>query len=272
MIHIDSIDGYKVNLGNPVPRILFWDIETAKMIIEMNTYSLKQYSNFLNPMDIKRDIWMVCVAWKWLGDSHISSTSVLNDPERFARDYADDYHVIATIHKLMDSADIVVAHNGDAFDWKIFTSRCIKHNLVPPKKPVMIDTLKVARREFKFSSNQLRYLAKFLDVSDKDNAPEWDLVAHGDREAIQYCEKYCRQDIRTLEGVYLKLRPYITNHPNCSVMLSGVHHETCPKCGSGNFKRNGYKYSQGGKYQAYQCGECYGFFQGKKNLKEIVNK
>lgn len=241
------------------PKILLWDVETAKMVLRMRTYSLKQYSNFLNPMDIERDIWMVCAAWKWYGEPVVASTSVLKDAERFKNNYADDYHVVKTLWDLMDEADILVAHNGDAFDWKIFTSRCIANHLPPPNKPVMVDTLKIARREFKFSSNQLRYLAKFLGVTDKDDAPKWDLVAEGNEEEIGYCEKYCRQDIRTLDAIYTRLLPYITNHPHVG------HRGLCPKCRHFDIQSAKTRYLKSGKsYKQMRCnpkGGCGSYFK-----------
>lgn len=243
------------------------------MQLEWSAYSLKMYSKYINPDAIKRDIWMVCAAWKWLGKPFVASTSVLNDPDRFNKDYADDYHVVKTLWDLMHDTDILIAHNGDNFDWKIFTSRCIYHGLEPPPKPLMIDTLKSARKEFKFSSNALRYLAKFLKVSLKDESPDWKGVAIGDREAIKYCEIYCRGDIRALEGIYLKLRPYITNHPNLNAMLNGIEYDACPSCGHFDQESRGYRYTKAGKYQRYRCkessGGCGAWSQSKKNLKKV---
>lgn len=253
------------------PKILLWDLETAKMKLSHYTYSLKQFSKYISPDAIERDIWMVCGAWKWLDQPYVASTSVLNDPERFKENYADDYHVVKTIHDLLSEADILIAHNGDNFDWKIFTARCIANGLEPPSKPLMIDTLKAARKEFKFSSNALRYLARFLGVEDKGQSPKWDKVAVGDVESIKFCEQYCRQDIRTLEGIYLKMRPYITNHPNFNAILDGTHHKTCPKCGHWDVQKRGFDYTKTAKYQKYSCktqtGGCGGWSRDKKNLK-----
>lgn len=256
-----------------MPKILMWDVETARMVLRIETYSLKQYSTYLSPDWIESDIWMPCASWKWLGDDYIASTSVLKDMSRFERDFRDDYHVIKTLYDLVNAADILIAHNGDNFDWKIFTARCVFHGLPPPKKPLMIDTLKAARKEFKFSSNSLRYLCRFLGLPLKDESPDWSLVAAGDADEILNCERYCRGDIKALEALYLRLRPYITNHPNLNAILEGVHHETCPKCSHWDIERRGYAYTKAGKYQRYSCrpqtGGCGGWFKSKKNLKTV---
>lgn len=239
-----------------LPKVLTLDIETAKMICEVWTYSLKQRSDYLDPMTIKRDIFIVCAAWKWLGENYVASTSVLNDKERFEKNYADDYHVVKTIYDLISEADIVIGHNIQRFDWRVFTSRCIAHGMMPPPLPKFIDTLKIARKEFQFSSNQLRYLARFLGVEDKDRSPDWELVARGDPQEIGYCEQYNRQDVRTTEAVYEKLKPYATNHPNIKLFLTGQHHIACPTCNGPNMGRRGYIVAQAKKYQRWQCSDC----------------
>lgn len=220
-VNLHSIRDTKQITG---PKILLWDIEKCGAIVRFKAYQLKLYTPYIDPKHIERDGWIPCAAWSWLDDPYVAAVSVLNDPERFKKDYSDDYHVVKTLWSVLNEADIIVAHNGDNFDWKEFTARCIKHNLEPPSKPVMIDTLKVARKEFKFTSNKLSYLAEFLGVELKDEAPDWDLVDRGDPDEIAKAVKYCMRDVRSLKGVYLRLRPYITNHPHIG------HRGLCPKC------------------------------------------
>lgn len=254
------------------PKILLWDIETMKMLLEMETYSLKQYSSYLSYKDIKRPVTIFCVAWQWLGHPQVTSTSVLNDPKRFYKCYWDDYHVVKTIHDLVSEADVLIAHNGDNFDWKMFTARCLYHDIAPPKKPLMIDTLKIARREFKIESNSLGYLCKYLGVEDKMHSPNWGKIAKGDREEIAEAERYCRGDIRSLRGVYEKLRPFATNHANLNSIIDGDG-KNCPKCFHWDLEKRGFNYTKAGKYQSYQCklktGGCGGWSQGKKNLTKV---
>lgn len=251
------------------PNMCYWDIETGMGKVEYYTYDLKQYSNYINPKHVTSPVWISCAAWKFQGSNVVSSTSVLNDPERFKKCYHDDYHVVKVLHELVESVDILVAHNGDRFDWKMFAGRCLFHGLPPPKRPRMIDTLKICRKEFKIMSNSLRFAADFLGVAQKDESPDWELIARGDAREIKNAERYCRQDIRALEGVYLKIRPWDKNHPNHNAYLSGVHHLTCKTCGSDNLKKNGHKYTQAGKYQEYGCLDCGAHTVDRKNLKVV---
>lgn len=259
-------DSLRIVAGGP--KVLLWDLETGMGEITKGFYQLKNYSNFENPDNVKHPVWIVCAAWQWLGTDIVASTSVLKDPKRFKNCYHDDYYVVKTLHSLLEEADILVAHNGDRFDWPLFNWRCVFHNLTPPKKPRLVDTLKIARKEFKSESNSLRYLARMLDVSEKDKSPDWQKIFEGDPEEIVHCERYCRQDIRALRALYLRLRPYSTSHVNLNAMTEGIHHDTCPKCLSGNLSKRGFSYTNAGKYQRYVC-ECGSWSTGKKNLKKV---
>lgn len=246
-------------------KIALWDIETAKMQVSFSTYSRKLYSPFLPSDAIKRHIWMPCAAWKMLGDKRVFSACVLDDPKRFKKCYFDDYVVVKALHDLMHEVDVIVAHNGDNFDWKMFTARCIFHDLPPPPRPLMIDTLKVARSCFKFEANDLRYLARFLGVEEKGQAPDWELIAIGDEKEIKLCASYNKQDIRALEPIYLKLRPYMKNHPN----VNAAHRlpvDVCPTCASPNIILRGFHVTRSGKKQRMQCQECGAWCQEKKSL------
>lgn len=235
------------------------------MLIRGSTYDLKQYSKRLSADWIERSRWMPCAAWKFLGSNVIGSVSVLHDPERFEKDYSDDYHVVKVLHQVLSEADILVAHNGDQFDIKEFNKRALLNGL-PPLKPLRTyDTLKVARKYFRFESNQLRFLCKELGIEEKGESPDWDKICYGDPEEIAVCASYNRQDIRALEALYLKLRAWDQNHPSIAPYLGGIKHLVC-RCGSDDLVKNGNRYTQSGKYQSYMCNSCGAFTADKKNM------
>ena len=66
-----------------------------------------------------------------------------------------------------DESFVLLAHNGDKFDIKKFNAACIKHDLPPVQERQTIDTLKQARKHFRFDSNRLDYLGRFLEVGEK---------------------------------------------------------------------------------------------------------
>ena len=252
-------------------KIALWDIETAKIKFSHYGYSRKLLSPFLSSDAIERPLWLPCASWKFLNQPRIYSACVLDDMKRFKKNYADDYVVIKALWDLMHEVDVIVAHNGDAFDWKTFTARCVVHDFKPPPRPLMIDTLKVARKNFKFDANDLRFLARFLNVGTKGESPEWDLIAIGDEDEIRKCLKYNRQDVKTLEPIYLKLRPWIKNHPNVNAH-NNLPIDVCPTCASPELQLRGYHVTKTGKYRRMQCQVCGAWCQEKKSIKNVKIK
>lgn len=121
----------------------------------------------------------------------------------------DDSRIVKNLWKLLDEADIVIAHNGKRFDIPKINSRFILNGCPPPSFYKQIDTKEVASRNFGFSSNKLDALAGYFNIRHKDDTDFdlWVRCLKGDKKALQYMEKYNIGDIEILEKVYLKLRP-----------------------------------------------------------------
>jgi DNA-directed RNA polymerase subunit RPC12/RpoP len=83
----------------------------------------------------------------------------------------------------------------------------------------------------------------------------------GNEKAWKMMEKYNRQDVVLLERLYDRLKPWIRNHPNHSAH-SGE--PCCTNCGSENFVRNGWAFTQLLKYPRYRCNDCGKYFRGNK--------
>lgn len=236
-------------LTSPGPKILIWDVETSYMLLRgYDMFPKHGYS-----LDaIERDWIMLGASWKWLGD--VSTKSVSVSPKR----PESDYEVISMLHTVLSEADILIGHNADGFDYKKFNARAIVHGFDPicPKKTV--DTLKLARRYFKFTSNKLRYIARVLGVEDKDESPEWAKCIAGDPEALRYMRQYNRQDVITTEQVYLKLRGYHNTHPDLNKIspirdVIGEEVHACPKCQSTHVQSRGKSSANKSKYQCMDC-------------------
>jgi predicted RNA-binding Zn-ribbon protein involved in translation (DUF1610 family) len=78
-------------------------------------------------------------------------------------------------------------------------------------------------------------------------------------------KSYNIADILSLEGVYLKMRPWIENHPNVAVYIKDQQDPACPKCG-GKVQKRGFRVTNLGKYQSYQCQNCHGWSRDRHNL------
>lgn len=239
------------------PKIMFWDLETSH--VEAKVWSL--FKPMINPSDIINDWFLLCGAWKFLGEDEIFTASCTRR-ELLAR---NDKRIVSIIRKAVEEADLIVAHNGDAFDTKKLKARIIKHGLEPLSFVKSIDTLKVARKEFKFTSNRLDAIGAFLGVGRKISNPPglWDNVEAGSMEHMEMMLDYNKQDVVLLEEVYLRLRPHMQNHPNINLFAPVVKGEVvCNACTSTNSRKYGFTFSNTRKYQKHQCMDCGSIFKG----------
>lgn len=202
-------------------------------------------------------------AAKWLGDSH-TIVKALPDFQGYQRNKKDDRLLVQDLHKLLSQADILVAHNIDRFDMRKANARFIIHGLDPIPPVKTIDTLKIARRHFNFNSNKLDDLGNYLGVGRKlanTGKHLWLSCIAGDMASWKMMKDYNKQDTLLLEKVYLKLRPYASNHPNINLESRSPY--ACPKCGSLDLEKRGMRYTRTSEYQRFQCRSCFGWSSGK---------
>jgi hypothetical protein len=238
------------------PRILLWDIETSHNIVA--AFRLWDRGGMSIPHgNVIQERYIISASWKWLGDKKVHAVSTMDDPERFAKNPHDDYHVVKTLHEVLSEADVIVAHHGDAYDTKFFRGRSLVHGM-PPIPPVQsIDTKKVASKHFLLNSNRLDYLGALLGVGRKiPTSNQWwlDILVGTDekrRAAITKMVRYNKQDVLLLEDVFLKLQPFMTGTVNWQMFdVDGP----CPKCGAHEgFQSRGVHKSKTRTYRRFQC-------------------
>lgn len=234
-------------------KITLWDIETAPLVVT----SWGLFKPYLSHNNILEDTTLICAAWKDLDNKTVHSVAI--DPSN----PRDDRAVVEELREALAESDVLVGHNGDKFDLKTFNARLIYHDLQPLPPSKTIDTLKVARKHFRFTSNRLDYLGEFLGVGRKlhtDYALWLDILLRKDEKALAKMVAYNKQDVLLLQKVYKKLRPYMVNHPNHR-LCDG---EVCPICGSkDSLQKRGFRLTQLTKAQAYQCQVCAGWSKGR---------
>jgi len=215
-----------------------------------------------NIIEVVEPSFMLSFAYKWLGDTKVHIYALPDFPG-YKKNKHDDSKLVEKLAQILDSADIIVAHNGDRFDITVTNTRLVTHCLSPLSGKKTVDTLKIARGRFKFLSNRLDDLGNFLGVGRKlahTGKKLWLACMDGDPEAWKQMKKYNAQDVVLLERVYLKLRPFALNHPN-------VNHITrrptaCPKCAYTHLNKRGFHYNQTSERQQYQCLSCQGWCYG----------
>jgi DNA polymerase elongation subunit (family B) len=196
-----------------LPKILVFDIETSPMV----AYVWRNNQKWIPKESIAQDWWVICWSAKWLFEDKEIGDCVTRKEAR----NADDKRVVKSLWKALDEADIVIAHNGDRYDIRAMNGRFLKHRLNLPSPYQSIDTYRAAKRRMKLSYYSLDYVADYLEVGKKQKTEFslWTDCMVGKQEALDEMFKYCRQDVKVLEDVYLELRPYIQPHPNLGVYI-----------------------------------------------------
>ena len=244
-------------------KILIWDIETFPNI--MARHSLWHQGD---PNSILQEKSIICSSYRFVGEKKVKTLSILDDRARFKKDMFDDTYVLREMRKVIEQADMLVHHNGDKFDLKVFNGRCAIMGIEPTAPVLCYDTLKVAKRLFKFNSNRLDYLGKVLGVGGKEgNRPGlWMDCVRGKISAIHEMEKYNRRDITLLEDVYKKLVPYDHQHPNMNIISDVADILRCPLCQSPSVVKWGHISTRTQKYQRYRCKSCGKYSKGRKTV------
>jgi len=244
------------------PKILFLDIETAPL----RSFTWGLWKQNISLSQIISNWYIISWAARWLGDETVFS-EVLTSQEAIAE---DDFRIVHSLWYTLDQADIIICHNGDAFDIPKINTRFVLHGLMPPSPYRTIDTLTIARQRFGFTSNKLDFLAKFFGYEGKASTTFslWEDCMIGDNDALHYMDSYCKQDIITLEQVFMKLRPYAKGLPNLD-MYQDAPVSACPVCGKQHLKEvpDKFFYTQAVKYQVYRCSDCGGLARAKTGVK-----
>jgi hypothetical protein len=84
--------------------------------------SWSQRPPYAGAVYVVRDTLYPDDSYKWAHEKTVK-TAALPDFPRYKRHRHDDKDLCAVLHRLMDEADIICAHNGDAFDIKKINSR-----------------------------------------------------------------------------------------------------------------------------------------------------
>lgn len=246
-----------------IPKILIFDIETAPM----SAYVWRTFKENISLDQMLSNTFIICWSAKWLYSTEVFGECLT--PEEIIDE--DDSRIVKKLHDVFNEASIIVAHNSKRFDIPKANARFIINNLPPVTPYRVIDTLEVAKKQFAFDSNKLDALASYFNIPTKldTDFSLWKECMFGNQEALDYMFKYNKKDVEILEEVYLKLLPWIKNHPN---MGTYFNNPTCSNCGNQDIvlQPNTYYYTNIGKYPVYKCKCCGSYSRGRKSVKQSV--
>ena len=231
-------------------KILLLDEEWSYALAYVFPSKREQY---IHARNIKHHQFCICAAWKWMHETSVYSIKITDDKKRFKKNFRDDFIIALKLHELMTEADVILAHNGDSFDIKRANNLFIKHGLGPIPERKSIDTLKVARKYFAFAGNDLDSLAKLFGSKGKNKKPCWFGLTDGDAAEIAVAARYCMNDVRELEVVFIKLRPYIRRLPRIGKLKEITQ---CEACGSKRLRNKGPDWDGYRQYRRLTCLEC----------------
>jgi DNA polymerase elongation subunit (family B) len=225
-------------------KILLLDIETAPNLAHV--WALFDQNIGINQIQVPG--YTLCWAAKWYDKPKVFFNSVHQ---------SSALEMVQEIHALIEEADVIVHFNGKKFDMPTLNKEFLLHGLPPPAPYKQVDLLLVCRRQFKFPSNKLDYIARALGIGAKVKHighELWTRCMAGDPPAWLMMRKYNKGDVTLLEKVYDRLLPWIKNHPGHG--LYGGADRCCPNCGGTHLQGRGYDRTVAHTYHRFQCQGC----------------
>lgn len=259
-------------------KVLVLDIENSQMIISgFPTYNLWNIDH-IDPKYIEHDWYLTCAAWLWVDPekgaySKSFSVSTLDDPKAYKKNFRDDLVVVKRLHEVLQQADIIVGHNSNAFDLKKINQRIIDYKLPTIDYPPTVDTLLVNKKYGKTSSNSLAHLCRHYGIAQKMELPKGVMHAadQGSAKAMKKLVAYNKQDIVSTAQLYLRLLPYIKNHPDIRRVMNlakspseAANMKICGSCGSKNVISWGSYPTKLGPVRRIICNDCGSSTKGSK--------
>ena len=232
-------------------RVLLVDLETSPTL----AYVWRRWKQNIGSNQVEKEgSYMLTAAWKWLGEDEMHCA--------FAKDpvEGDDSNICGLLYEAIENSDVIVAHNLNGFDYPILNARMIQNGFPPMKTVKKVDTLAIAKKNFRFNTNKLDDLGKYLGVGRKNETGGfelWHKTIKGDNEAFCQMMDYNKQDVLLLEQVYLKLRAFDTN----PAANAGHYYEDnlsrCPVCGSSDVEETGNNvYTPVSRFAEMVCNGC----------------
>lgn len=248
-------------------KMLFFDIECtfSRGAIWQLHREIHSYKNIEKP-------WYI-LSWaaKWAHQKRIYSSGLPKFEKEWKKDPENDKFILQELRDMLHEADVAVAHNGKRFDVKKINTRFLIHDIPPPSPYKIIDTLTMARSNFSFPSNKMDDIAEYLGIKERKKQHSgldmwWNCLA-GQKKAWKNMVSYNRQDVRVLEEIYYKMREYTKTHPNAGNYIEDESETpVCHLCGGNNLVKDGFAYTNLGKYQRYRCKACGRWGRGRKNF------
>jgi hypothetical protein len=242
-------------------KVLVLDIETSPNLAYV--WSLWERGGLhITPDKLTEHSTVICWAAKWVGEPQVM----------FASDHHTGHHTsMERAHQLVDEADIIVGYNHIGFDMTHLAREWLLGGLPPPRPHKDVDLYRVVKRRFAFASNGLGHVAPRLQLGGKLHHVGfgmWRRCMDGDPAAWNEMGRYNVADVLLTESLYLRVLPWIHNHPHVAPDRSRL---LCNKCGSPDLEGTGVYTAVSRSYAAYRCRQCGGHVRAAYESQRIAS-
>jgi uncharacterized protein YprB with RNaseH-like and TPR domain len=251
-----KVEASEATIPNGV-RILLFDLETAPTA----AYVWGRWDQTVSQKQVVKEGYILTYSAKWLGEDTIISNRITVQ--------GDDTQLVKELAELMDTADVAVAHNAIKFDVPLLKTRMLALGLNPLLPSKIVDTMRIAKAEFRFPSNSLDNIAAYLGLDRKmshSGFELWTRCMAMEDDAFNEMLEYNVQDVVVLEQVYLKLRAWSKTHPNMALhQFDGK--QRCVCCGSEDLTQVDKLFMTGtSAYNVLTCNDCGKINRTRKNI------
>lgn len=197
------IDTHAMEVERDLPKVLILDIETRPMLAKV--WGLYDQNIALNQIVDEGGIF----SWsaKWIGSKEVIYKDVKGNKKK-------EKELLKPMWKLMDEADIIIGQNSDSFDIKKLNAKFLEYKMGSPSEYKKIDTMKMAKKHFKFISNKLEYMSKkFCNIKKLAHSKFpgfslWDECEKGNPSAWKEMKLYNMADVEATEELFTVLSEF----------------------------------------------------------------
>lgn len=264
--NVDTNDGRESGVTNA--KVLLIDIETAPA--KVHAWGL--FNQNIGLSQILEDPRIMGFGAKWLN-------------ERSVRWWSEYHHsrteMLQAARDLLDEAQVVVHYNGNTFDTPWIQGELAREGIDAPSPFKQIDLYRVFKKNMRFISHKLQYVAGALLEDSKvqhSGHQMWVDCLEGDEKtkakAWADMRKYCKKDVALLEPLFHKAKPYFPASVNFAIFEHGGDEIRCQKCGSDEFIRpKGTAYTAQRAYPQWYCkpnlGGCGGWTRDTRSVASV---
>lgn len=232
------------------PRVGIFDIETMYMIVS----AWQGRDNFIPYESIIEDWTIASFAGKYLGEK-----TIYQKDQSKIHNIRNDRILAKFGKEFVESCHYIISQNGKKFDIPKLNARYAQLGLKIDlsKQPKHIDVYRVAKRHLGFTFHSLEAMANYFGVKIKKLTDRrfpgkklWDECRKGNQAAWKEMAKYNIRDILVLEQIFLKMQKLGWIEPLTII------DENCKECGAHSWRKNGFRYNGGKKWQRLVCNAC----------------